>query len=142
MPSDRGWDPIESDRTETLHQRQGRADLLRLSAGEPDEVRDPAPAGPDPHEQQRHFFHAPAVDFTGQRFGAYTAAEEIGRGGMSIVYRGRRSDGDFEKEVAIKVVLVEAGLELRQSETQILASLEHPHIARLLDAGVTPLGFR
>ncbi len=93
-------------------------------------------------ERIGEFLEAPILDFGGQSFGPYTAMEEIGRGGMSVVYRGRRSDGDFDKEVAIKIVLVQTATDVGRGETQILAGLEHPNIARLLDAGTTPLGFR
>lgn len=93
-------------------------------------------------ERVGEFLQAPLLDFGGQRFGPYTAVEEIGRGGMSVVYRGQRSDGDFDKQVAIKVILVQTVADVGKGETQILAGLEHPNIARLLDAGTTPLGFR
>ncbi len=88
------------------------------------------------------FLQGPMLNFSGQVFGAYRAVKEIGRGGMSIVYRGERTDGDFDKAVAIKVILVQSHAPIQRGETQILAALEHNHIARLLDAGTTPLGFR
>ena len=94
------------------------------------------------HEQQGDFLQAPMLDFRGQSFGAYKATDEIGRGGMSVVYKGERSDGDFQKHVAIKVVLVQSHASIQFGETQILAALEHHNIARLMDAGSTPLGFR
>ena len=84
------------------------------------------------------FLQSTLLDFRGQLFGSYRALEEIGRGGMSVVYRGQRVDGDFDRRVAIKVVLVQAG---PLAETRLLAALEHPNIARLLDAGTTELGF-
>jgi|GEM_PF-1726469 len=92
--------------------------------------------------QMGDFLQAPLLDFSGRMFGAYRAVEEIGRGGMSVVYRGERVDGSFDKEVAIKVLLVQMDGGIYAAETQILASLEHPSIARLLDAGVTPIGLR
>lgn len=85
------------------------------------------------------FLQIGLMDFRGQRFGAYVAGEEIGRGGMSVVYAGHRVDGSFDKKVAIKVVLTSVG---SAPEAQILASSEHPNIARLYDAGTTELGFR
>ena len=85
------------------------------------------------------FLDTSVLDFRGEQLGAYRALEEVGRGGMSIVYSGERVDGGFDKKVAIKVVLTQAGM---APETRILAALEHPNIARLLDAGVTSLGFR
>jgi eukaryotic-like serine/threonine-protein kinase len=93
-------------------------------------------------QRQGRFLLEPVVDFRGEIFGAYKAGEEIGRGGMSIVYHGERVDGDFDKRVAIKVLLVYSSASLRSSEIQILASLNHPNIVQLLDAGSTALGFR
>ena len=76
----------------------------------------------------------------GKCFGPWRALSELGRGGMGIVLKGERADGQFEKVVAIKVLPsqaapVERGRDLG-SEIQLLASLEHPGIARLLDGGV------
>jgi tetratricopeptide (TPR) repeat protein len=88
------------------------------------------------------FLAPPTLNFSGHVFGSYEAIEEIGRGGMSVVYKGRRRDGDFEKLVAIKILLLQPNQTIEAGETQILASLEHPNIARLLDAGSTPFGFR
>lgn len=85
------------------------------------------------------FLDAPAMDFRSEEFGAYRADEEIGRGGMSVVYEGHRVDGDFDRKVAIKVVLSHVG---GAPETRMLSALEHPNVARLYDAGVTSLGFR
>jgi len=93
-------------------------------------------------EQMGDFLQAPMLDFRNQAFGRYCAREEIGRGGMSVVYRGERVDGDFEKQVAIKVILLQTAGAIRAGETQILARLEHPNVARLLDSGLTAQGFR
>ena len=78
------------------------------------------------------------------RIGAYEIVREIGQGGMGAVYLGVRADAAFEKQVAIK--FVRSGMDspmLRQrfeSERRILARLEHPYIARLLDAGTSTGG--
>ncbi len=80
----------------------------------------------------------------GRRVGVYQILEEIGRGGMGEVYRAVRADGQFEKEVAVK--MVRAGYdgtfiaERFRYERQVLARLEHPNIARLLDGGATEDG--
>jgi serine/threonine protein kinase len=80
----------------------------------------------------------------GQRIGAYELISELGRGGMGAVYRARRADKEFEKEVAIKLLKrgtdTDEVLERFRAERQILARLEHPNIARLLDAGHTDEG--
>ena len=91
-------------------------------------------AGPDP---------APAEErsLLGRRIGAYELTSELGRGGMGTVYGAVRADDAFRKEVAIKVIRHGAhDPELRRrflAERQILATLDHPNIARLLDGGTT-----
>jgi serine/threonine protein kinase/tetratricopeptide (TPR) repeat protein len=80
----------------------------------------------------------------GKRIGAYVVTREIGRGGMGTVYLAARADGYFEKEVAIK--LLNSGIDTEEMvqrfhyERQVLARLDHPNIARLLDAGTTDDG--
>lgn len=76
-----------------------------------------------------------------RRIGRYRVLRELGRGGMGVVYLGERDDGQFRRLVAIKVLRAGPDAdELRArfvAERQILASLDHPNIAQLLDAGVT-----
>src|SRR6266850_4712442 len=80
----------------------------------------------------------------GRRLGAYRIVREIGRGGMGTIYEASRADNEFNKRAAIK--LVKRGMDtdfiLRRfrKERQILAALDHPHIARLLDGGTTDDG--
>ncbi len=78
------------------------------------------------------------------RIGAYRIDHRIGRGGMGSVYRGRRDTGDFEHDVAIKVIkpgLLSGGLVERfQRERQTLATLSHANIAQLYDGGQTEDG--
>ena len=85
----------------------------------------------------------PAPDWTGRRIGAYRIEREIGRGGMSVVFEGVR-EGDFSQRVAIKLstlALFSADLRERfRQERRILAQLEHPNIARLIDGGTTDDG--
>jgi eukaryotic-like serine/threonine-protein kinase len=86
-----------------------------------------------------------AKDFRiGKRIGAYEIVERIGIGGMGEVFRARRADDQYNAEVAIKLVRVgaDAGSVIRRfkHERQILASLDHPNIAHLLDAGTTQDG--
>lgn len=80
----------------------------------------------------------------GERLGAYRLEEQIGRGGMGVVYRGSRADGAFEQTVAVKVLPGAMFSPERRdrfaNERRILAGLEHPNIARLLDGGTTPEG--
>lgn len=80
----------------------------------------------------------------GARAGPYRVLEEIGRGGMGVVYLAERADGAFERRVALKVVRHGVGsddlLERFGRERRILASLSDPGIAALLDAGTTAAG--
>jgi serine/threonine protein kinase/tetratricopeptide (TPR) repeat protein len=77
----------------------------------------------------------------GQRLGQYQIVREIGRGGMGTVYLAARADERYQKFVAIKVVRrgMDSADILRRfrNEAQILANLDHPNIARLLDGGTT-----
>lgn len=76
----------------------------------------------------------------GRRVGAYVIESEIGSGGMGSVWRATRADGQFESYVAIKFVhaawLGRAGEQRFRREGRLLARLNHPRIARLIDAGV------
>ena len=80
----------------------------------------------------------------GKRLGSYRIVQEIGRGGMGTVYLAVRADDEFQKRVAIK--LIKRGMDTDfivrrfRNERQILASLDHSHIARLLDGGTTEDG--
>ncbi len=93
----------------------------------------------------RHAFaEAPGEDdpVEGQQIGPYRLIRQIGRGGMGLVYLAERTD-EFKMSVAIKIVRGGLGESLRvrfNRERQILASLDHPNIAKLLDGGTTPGG--
>ncbi len=81
---------------------------------------------------------------TDSRLDRYKLLECLGTGGMGVVYRAIRADGAYAKDVAIKIVQ-SAGhdpalIERFQAERQILATLEHPNIVRLLDGGATDAG--
>ena len=84
-------------------------------------------------------------DLSGQRIGPYQLISELGRGGMGVVYLAARADDEFRKQVAIKLVGYgpqNAPVMRRfRRERQILASLDHPNIARLLDGGRTEQGW-
>ncbi len=78
------------------------------------------------------------------RIGPWRLVRALGSGGMGIVFLAERADGAFEQRAALK--LIHRGLEYDEllkrfhAERQILASLDHPNVARLLDGGVTPEG--
>jgi eukaryotic-like serine/threonine-protein kinase len=83
----------------------------------------------------------PAAGQGDRRIGPYRVLRELGRGGMGVVYLAERVDGQYRRRVAIKLLRSSPDAdELHRrflAERQILASLDHPHIALLLDGGVT-----
>ena len=96
------------------------------------------------------FLEVPYVDLpnastmAGQKIGVYKLISLVGQGGMSTVWLAERSDGRFERRVAVKFLNLSLigtdGEERFKREGTILGLLVHPHIAELLDAGVTPAG--
>ncbi len=93
--------------------------------------------GPSPHQ----VFDS---SLAGQRIGAYTLISRIGEGGMGSVWLAERSDGRFNRRVAVKLVngavLGRGGEERFKREGSILGRLAHEHIAELVDAGVSGAG--
>ncbi len=81
---------------------------------------------------------------TGRRLGAFRLIRPAGRGGMSRVFLAERADGLYEQQVAVKLLRADLDSEIDRgrfaAERRILASLNHPNIARLLDGGVTEEG--
>ena len=109
------------------------------------------------HEDAGDFLEVPAIQLIlpgetadssaerlGQRIGPYQLIGKLGDGGMGEVYRAVRADGQYDKQVAIKLVRFgwnsAAMLERFRQERQILAALESPNIARLYDGGTTEDG--
>jgi Tol biopolymer transport system component len=122
--------------------------LARVCGDDP-ELREEVESLIAAHQSAGDLFDTPPLPisrdpFLGLRLGPYEVVELIGAGGMGTVYRGVRADQVFQREVAIKIL--QRGLDLDsvvrhfRLERQIMASLEHPHIAGLLDGGTTPDG--
>ncbi|MBS1788044.1 MAG: protein kinase [Acidobacteria bacterium] len=88
--------------------------------------------------------HEPDDELLGRRIGPYRLTRMVGRGGMGAVYEAVRDDDQFQQQVALK--LIKRGMDTAfvrdrfLRERQILASLDHPHIARLFDGGATTEG--
>jgi non-specific serine/threonine protein kinase/serine/threonine-protein kinase len=130
-----------------------RASFLAAACGEDATLRGEVEALLASDAAAPGFLHAPAVprpvttddppiaSYIGRRLGAYRILAAIGQGGMGEVYLAERADDQFSKRVAIKVIRHEiaSGELLRRfrHERQMLARLEHPHIARLIDGGLT-----
>jgi non-specific serine/threonine protein kinase/serine/threonine-protein kinase len=104
-------------------------------------------AGPFLDERERFFssdsFKADTLS-VGQIIERYRIVREIGRGGMGAVFLAERADDAYQKQVAIKLIKrgmdTEAVLRRFRNERQILASFDHPNIARLFDGGTTESG--
>ncbi len=98
------------------------------------------PLLPDQGAKQRNEFQ----DCTNQLIGPYQLISEIGQGGMGVVYKARRVDGVFDQDVAIKLLPQCHNEKINRDrfhqEQQVLASLNHPNIARLYDGGITSDG--
>lgn len=86
----------------------------------------------------------PGDELTGERIGPYRVTRLIGHGGMGVVYEAERDDRQVRQQVAIKIIRRGMDTDFVRDrflrERQILASLDHPHIARLFDGGALPDG--
>lgn len=155
------WDQLKSILDEMLAQPQiaGREAVLRTRCGDDAGLLREAESllaeadllGAEPTDwmeqcadQATRTYWDEDLSRDGQRIGAYVVLRQLGRGGMGAVYLAARADGQFEKEVAIKILKrgtdTEEVLERFSAERHILARLDHPNIARLLDAGTTEDG--
>jgi len=132
-----------------------RESLLAKQCGDDLELRREVEAMLASHDKAEKFIEAPAFVFggewlgehaiereeAGERLGPYELLHEIGEGGMGAVYLATRADDQYRKQVAVK--LIKRGFDTEdmrrrfRHERQILASLDHPNIARLIDGGTT-----
>ncbi|MBZ5676378.1 MAG: serine/threonine protein kinase [Acidobacteriia bacterium] len=139
-----------------------RAAYLRVVCARDDDLRREVESLLSSHDSAGDFLDKPAASFAGttqtlissgidlqeyppgHRVGAYELQKCIGRGGMGSVWLATRSDNEFKKQVAIK--LVKRGMDTQEIlrrfrlERQLLAGLTHPNIAALIDGGSTPDG--
>jgi serine/threonine-protein kinase len=139
------WTVLEPllDKALELTPEELRPWLEQLSASAPDVAADLNALLTDDASATRDGFLAQPLDLTleGLEIGAYTLERPLGHGGMGSVWLARRTDGRFEGKAAVKLLnlslLSTAGQERFRREGSMLARLEHPGIARLLDAGVS-----
>ncbi len=132
-------DIAESERAQLLEQRCA-GDTAMMA-----ELRSLLRACEEEQKHQSDFSHDRLPLATGpQRIGPYLLEHLIGRGGMGAVYLAHRDDGHYQQQVAIKIIgmplVTDLFRERFRAERQILASLSHPYIARLLDGGVSEDG--
>jgi len=124
--------------------------MLDLEKQAPDFLEQPAIDLVDRHlEQATTFIETelpPNLEAIGRgsKVGSYVLCEQVGRGGMGVVFRAERDQGDFDQQVAIKFLSNwknrKTTIERFRREQQLLADLDHPNIARLLDGGLTDEG--
>ncbi|MEO6393456.1 MAG: protein kinase, partial [Pyrinomonadaceae bacterium] len=153
--ADQNWQKIKDVFVAALEKEpRERAPYLDECCGGDRTLRQEVETLLDAHSELDDFIEQPAFkvgDVFAQddqqrekQFGSYRIIREIGVGGMGAVFLAERVDGEFEHQVAIKIIrqtMVDSDLARRfRRERQILASLNHPNIARLLDGGVTETG--
>ena len=140
------WQQVKSVLSEALEREDGseRAEFISKACnGDLDLAREVQSLADQPPDKFELIADTIAFVHTqeGRRVGAYELVRELGRGGMGTVWLARRADRNFEKLVAIKLLKrgtdTDEVLRRFHAERQILARLDHPNIARLLDAGTT-----
>ena len=151
MNSER-WNKIQSIFEKALNLNPSeKENFLQRECGDDKELFDEVASLLLADEKQHSIFSGSAADYMavvdatleGKTFGNYRAIKQVGSGGMGSVYLAERVDGMFEQKVALKVV--KPGMNSQEiitrfeEERQILARLQHPHIARLLDGGISEL---
>ncbi len=152
---EKNWQNVKEIFLDALEKTNGERDEFLSEIGD-EEVRAEVKSLLDSHEEIEDFIEAPvfkasevfaeksSANLADKHFGHYKIVREIGAGGMGTVFLAERADGEFDQKVALKIVrqtIVDTETENRfRRERQILASLNHPHIAKLLDGGVSSAG--
>ena len=152
MNSTADWEQVKEVFSSVLEiEPERRSDFLDERCGDDDILRSEVESWLASHTESEGFIETPVFSansiidqptpMAGRQFGNYRIIHEIGHGGMGAVYLAQRTDGEFEQEVALKIVrqsIAESQMiERFRRERQILASLNHPNIAKLLDGGVS-----
>ena len=136
-----------------------REAFLKVNCANDDELNSEVSALLTAHDSAGNFIQQPALidvglvtidehehsaAIAGQQIGTYKVIRELGRGGMGAVYLAARADESFDKQVALKLIKrgmdSDAIIKRFVMERQILANLDHPNIARLIDGGTTEDG--
>lgn len=147
------WKKIQSLFEKALElEPSARENFLKRECIDDKELFDEVSSLISADEKQHSIFSGSAGDYLaindanldGKIFGSYRTIKQIGSGGMGSVYLAERIDGHFEQKVALKIV--KPGMNSNEiirrfeDERQILARLQHPNIARLLDGGISESG--
>jgi serine/threonine protein kinase len=130
--------------------REAQAEFVQREAGGDSELEESVLRLLRASRSSEKFLDNPLVDrydfslFQGTRLGAYLVDRQIGEGGMGVVYRAVRADDVYRRVAALKIMRPEYRtpdkIERFRRERQILAQLDHPNIARIIDGGSTPNG--
>jgi len=150
------WEKVKEVFTAALAQPVAvRARFLAKSCGGDEALRGEVESLLAAHEEPKNLLEQHTIDlatelktdgqkYQGKRFGSYRILREIGRGGMGSVFLAERADGEFQQQVALKIIrqsFADGELEKHfRRERQILALLNHPNIAVLHDGGVSEKG--
>ncbi|MFI5237905.1 MAG: serine/threonine protein kinase, partial [Ignavibacteriales bacterium] len=147
------WEKVQSLFEKALDvEYSKRNDFLKKECGDDKELFDEVISLLKADEKDHSIFSASAADYiaiddanlAGKIFGSYRTIRQIGSGGMGSVYLAERADGVFQQKVALKIIKPGMNsLEIVsrfEEERQILARLQHPNIARLLDGGISEQG--
>ena len=135
---------------------QERSAMLDERCAEDDDLRREVEKLLRNHDRAGSFIESPAVEravdwpgptdhgLEGTALGRYRVLGKLGQGGMGVVYLAERADREYRQQVAVKLIKAGMGTDFLvarfRQERQILAHLDHPAIARLLDGGVAPDG--
>jgi non-specific serine/threonine protein kinase/serine/threonine-protein kinase len=137
------------------HDPAARPAFVREACGDDEDLREEVESLLDCRDDASSFIEVSAPEVaaralspqdavTDGRIGSYRIKTEIGRGGMGTVYLAVRDDDEYRQQVALKIInpgfATRALVKRFRHERQILANLNHAHIARLLDGGTTPSG--
>ena len=147
------WEKIQSLFEKALELNPSeRENFLKKECSNDKELYDEIMSLLSADENQHSVFSGFAADYItiddgnldGKTFGNYRIIKQIGVGGMGSVYLAERVDGVFEQKVALKIVKPGMNsfeiISRFEEERQILARLQHPNIATLLDGGISELG--
>ncbi len=159
LPDAETWTRIDTLLAKALDRPPGeRIDFLQTACPDEPELREAVNQLLESEDRVPDFLEGDAIDLVlpllpevpstltdagarGRRIGPYRLIDKIGRGGMSAVFRAERTDTPYQQQVALKLLppsLASDALARRfEQEQQIMASLNHPYIAKLLDGGVT-----
>ncbi len=138
------WQAADALFDQWLDQPEAGRDAWLATQAPPDAVRRLLDQLIAAHRRPSAALEPAGGDLAGRRLGEWTLAEELGRGGMAVVYRAWRDSGAARQQAAVKVLtlgaLGAAGRERFHREAAILARLNHPNAAALIDSGVADDG--